>query len=432
MAQEMSAENIIIHDVRMAHDSDSRKQNILITDGRIAAIGEDIPLPESGYHINGDSCIASLGFADVHVHFRVPGNPEKETIASGSAAAAAGGFTAVCTMPNLNPTPDSPEHLEEQLRLIREESLIDVRPYAAITIGRKGREIVDVEALAPLCCGFSDDGSGVQDDGIMREAMARVAEADSILAAHCEVNELLRNGYIHDGEYARRNRHRGICSESEWRQIERDLRIADDTGCRYHVCHISTRESVELIRDAKASGVKVTCETGPHYLWFCDEDLQENGRFKMNPPLRSASDREALLEGIADGTIDIIATDHAPHTAEEKGRGLERSLMGVVGLETAFSASYTALVKAGIITFTRLLCLMSENPRRIFRLGGKLAVGESADIVILNTSEEWIVDPKKFKTKGRATPFEGIILTGMPKWTILKDRIVADNTGFPL
>lgn len=424
----MSSENIIIRDVLIPQDSTLQKQNIVITDGRIAAIGEGIHLPESGYLIDGDSRIATLGLADVHVHFRVPGNPEKETIATGSAAAAAGGFTSVCTMPNLNPAPDSPEHLEEQMRLIREESIIDVHPYAAITVGRKGREIVDVEALAPLCCGFSDDGSGVQDEGIMREAMARITEVGSILAAHCEVNELLRNGYIHDGEYARRNSHRGICSESEWRQIERDLRLADDTGCRYHVCHISTRESVELIRDAKASGVKVTCETGPHYLWFCDEDLQENGRFKMNPPLRSASDREALLEGIADGTIDIIATDHAPHTAEEKGRGLERSLMGVVGLETAFGASYTALVKSGIISLPRLLALMSENPRRIFRLGGKLAVGEAADIVIMDTFEEWIVDPSRFKTKGRSTPFEGVRLTGMPKWTILRDRIVADNT----
>lgn len=413
-----SERNILIKGARILRGERFMPTDILVKEGRISAIGGRPEIPADVHTIEATGLTASYGLADVHVHFRVPGNPEKETIATGSAAAAEGGFTTVCTMPNLNPAPDSPEHLEEQLKLIRDESGIEVIPYATITIGRKGKEITDIETLAPMCCGFSDDGSGVQDRGIMREAMSRIAAMDSILAAHCEDNTLLRNGYIHDGVYAKTHGHRGICSESEWRQIERDLRLADDTGCRYHVCHISTSESVELIRDAKKSGVKATCETGPHYLWFSDEDLREEGRFKMNPPLRGKADREALLEGIADGSIDILATDHAPHTAGEKALGLKRSLMGVVGLETAFGASYTALVNRGVIDLARLLELMCGAPRRIFRLGGALEVGERANIVLLDTDAKWTVDPAVFKSKGRATPFAGMELQGKSTITI--------------
>ncbi len=353
------------------------------------------------------------GLADVHVHFREPGFSYKETIKTGSEAALAGGFTAVCTMPNLNPAPDSIENLLPQLEIIKRDAAIKVIPYATITKKRLGNELVDYEALAPYVAGFSDDGSGVQDEEVMRRAMKGIAPTGKILAAHCEVNDLLRGGYIHDGEYARRHRHRGICSESEWREIDRNIRLASETGCRLHICHISTAESVALIRDARKAGIEVTCETGPHYLAFCDEDLQEDGRFKMNPPIRSARDRDALIEGIVDGTIECIATDHAPHSAEEKSRGLERSAMGVVGLETALAAVYTTLVKPGIISLDKLVEIMSTNPRRIFGIEG------DPGKVTVDFSESFIVDPTTFKSMGKATPFEGMELYGK----ILKTEI---------
>lgn len=346
------------------------------------------------------------GLADVHVHFREPGFSYKETIRTGSEAALAGGFTAVCTMPNLDPAPDSVENLERQLEIIRRDAVIQVIPYATITRLRMGHEPVDYQALAPLVAGFSDDGSGVQDEEVMLKAMKGIAPTGKILAAHCEVNDLLRGGYIHDGEYARRHGHRGICSESEWREIERNIRLASITGCRLHICHISTAESVALIREARKAGIEVTCETGPHYLTFCDEDLREEGRFKMNPPIRSARDRDALIEGIVDGTIEIIATDHAPHAASEKSRGLEKSAMGVVGLETALAAVYTTLVRPGIIDLDKMIDLMSRNPRRIFGIGG------DPGKVTVDLDASYVVDPEEFKTMGRATPYEGLELYG--------------------
>ena len=353
------------------------------------------------------------GLADVHVHFREPGFSYKETIRTGSEAALAGGFTAVCTMPNLKPAPDSVENLRQQLDIIEREAVIKVIPYATITRLRMGHEPVDYEALAPYVAGFSDDGSGVQDEDVMRTAMKGIAPTGKILAAHCEVNDLLRGGYIHDGEYARRHGHRGICSESEWREIERNIRLAAETGCRLHICHISTAESVALIRDARKAGIEVTCETAPHYLAFCDEDLKEDGSFKMNPPIRSARDRDALIEGIIDGTIECIATDHAPHSAEEKSRGLEKSAMGVVGLETALAAVYTTLVKPGTITLEKLTDIMSLNPRRIFGIEG------DPGKVTVDFSEKFTVDPSTFRSMGKATPFEGMELYGK----ILKTEI---------
>ena len=346
------------------------------------------------------------GLADVHVHFREPGFSYKETIKTGSEAALAGGYTAVCTMPNLKPAPDSLENLRQQLDIIERDAVIKVIPYATITRQRLGHELVDYAALAPYVAGFSDDGSGVQDEDVMRAAMKGIAPTGKILAAHCEVNSLLRGGYIHDGEYARKNGHRGICSESEWREIERNIRLAAETGCRLHICHISTAESVALIRDARKAGIEVTCETGPHYLTFCDEDLQEHGRFKMNPPIRSRHDRDALIEGIVDGTIECIATDHAPHSADEKSRGLEKSAMGVVGLETALAAVYTTLVKPGIISLEKLVEIMSTNPRRIFGIEG------DPGKVTVDFSENFIVNPATFKSLGKATPFEGMQLYG--------------------
>ena len=358
------------------------------------------------------------GFCDVHVHFREPGFSYKETIKTGSMAAAKGGYTSVCTMPNLNPVPDSTEHLKEQTDIIEKDAVIEVMPYAAITIGEKGEELVDMESLADKVIAFSDDGRGVQSEEMMREAMIRAKALGKMIVAHCEVNELLRGGYIHDGDYAKEHGHRGICSESEWKQIERDLRLAKETGCAYHVCHISTKESVDIIRKAKAEGVNVTCETGPHYLVMDDSDLQEEGRFKMNPPLRSKADREALIEGIKDGTIDMIATDHAPHSAEEKSRGLEKSPFGITGIETCFPVVYTKLVKTGIITLEKAMELLVFNARK--RFGIKL--GNDFTVWDLEAIEK--VEPEKFISMGKATPFEGWELFGKCLLTVKNGKIV--------
>lgn len=357
-------------------------------------------------------------FCDVHVHFREPGFFYKETIKSGSLSAARGGYTDVCTMPNLKPVPDSVENIKEQLRIIENTAAIRVHPYAAITKGEMGMELVDFEKLAPYCIAFSDDGRGVQSEAMMLAAMLKAKKLNKIIAAHCEDNSLLNGGYIHKGEYAAAHGHRGISSESEWRQIERDLKLAKETGCKYHVCHISTAESVELIRKAKAEGVDVTCETGPHYLVLSDKDLEEDGRFKMNPPLRGERDRFALIEGIKDGTIDMIATDHAPHSLEEKSRGLEKSLMGVVGLETAFPVLYTYLVKEGIITLERLIELMSVNPRKRF------GIKETEDICVFALDSEYEVIPDEFLTMGRSTPFAGRRVFGKNLITVCGGKTV--------
>ncbi|MBQ1893068.1 MAG: dihydroorotase [Clostridia bacterium] len=359
------------------------------------------------------------GFCDVHVHFREPGFSYKETIKTGSIAAARGGYTEVFAMPNLNPVPDSVPHLNEELELINRDAVISVRPYGALTEGEKGRVSADLEGMAPLVIAFSDDGKGVQDAGMMREVMARCASLNKVLAAHCEDESLLHGGYIHDGRYAAAHGHRGICSASEWKPIERDLKLAAETGVKYHVCHVSAKESVKLIRDAKRSGVNVTCETAPHYLLLDENDLIEDGRFKMNPPLRSREDREALLEGLADGTIDVIATDHAPHSAEEKARGLEKSPFGIVGIETAFPLVYTHLVKKGVIPMDRLLELLVTNPRD--RFGLALSNGDWA---LWDLSEEYAIDPDGFLSMGKATPFAGWKVLGRCLMTVHDGRTV--------
>lgn len=368
--------------------------------------------------ISGHEVFIFPGFCDVHVHFRQPGFSYKETIASGSRAAARGGYTDVCAMPNLKPVPDSPEHLRMEQELIDRDAVIGVHPYGAITLEEKGETLVDMPALAPNICAFSDDGRGVQSPDMMRTAMTQAKQLGKIIAAHCEVNELVRGGVIHDGVYAREHGHKGICSESEWQQIERDIALAKETGCAYHVCHISTKESVELIRQAKADGVNITCETGPHYLVYCDEDLQEDGRFKMNPPLRSRADMEALIAGIVDGTIDMIATDHAPHSAEEKSKGLDGSSMGVVGLETAFAALYTHLVRPGIISLARLVELFSVNARNRF----DLPAGD--DFTVWDLDRAYTVDPAEFLSMGRATPFAGDTLYGRCLMTVHNGQVV--------
>ena len=332
----------------------------------ISAFGGDVSFVAPSFVF--DNVIIIPGLCDVHVHLREPGFSYKETIASGTLASARGGYTAVCSMPNLNPAPDSIENLEKQLEIIRRDACIAVHPYGTITKGQAGEALSDMADMAESCVAFSDDGRGVQNKEMMIFAMNEAKRVGKMIVAHCEDNSLLRGGYIHDGEYARAHGHRGICSESEWVQIERDLRLAEEIGCAYHVCHISTRESVEVIRAAKARGVNVTCETGPHYILLDDSCLMEDGRFKMNPPLRSPSDREAILEGVLDGTIDMIATDHAPHSDEEKSRGLKKSAMGVVGIETAFPLLYTNLVKTGVISLEELVKLMCENPRERFNI----------------------------------------------------------------
>lgn len=395
----------------MTHDFACRYEKIRAFAEKFLADGGLSPVISKKY-------IIVPGLCDVHVHFREPGFSYKETIASGSAAAAHGGYTTVCTMPNLDPVPDSAEHLHVQLDAIERGAAIKVLPYGAITVGEKGEKLADMEAMSDKVCAFSDDGKGVQNDEMMREAMTAAKRLGKIIAAHCEDNSLLFGGYIHDGEYAKAHGHRGISSASEYKQIERDLRLVEETGCAYHVCHISTKESVELIRQAKAHGVNVTCETAPHYLVLCDEDMQEDGRFKMNPPLRSLEDKQALIEGIKDGTIDMIATDHAPHSAEEKGRGLEKSLMGVVGLETAFPVLCTELVMKNIITLDRLVELMSFKPKERF------GIDTENDFAVFDISEAYKIDPEDFLSMGHATPFAGREVFGRCLLTVHNEKVV--------
>ena len=370
-----------------------------------------------------DKYIRFPGFCDVHVHFREPGFSYKETIGTGSRAAAAGGYTAVCTMPNLSPVPDSVENMRLEQDIIDRDAVIAVYPYASITKSELGEELSDMEELRSRAVAFSDDGKGVQSEDMMRRAMEKAASLGKIIAAHCEVNELLRGGYIHDGRYAAEHGHAGICSESEWREIERDVRLAGETNCAFHVCHISCRESVEIIRKAKRDGVNVTCETAPHYLVLCEDDLMEDGRFKMNPPLRSADDRAALIEGIKDGTIDMIATDHAPHSKEEKSKGLKGSAMGITGLETAFPVLYSRLVKTGVISLERLIELMAVNPRKRFGI----PIGD--DYTVWDLDAEHEIDPAEFISMGRATPFEGMKVSGRCIRTVYGGKTVYEYKG---
>ena len=397
--------------------------DLLTAEGRIVSIARGLDAAGAAV-IDLHHAAVFPGFVDVHVHLREPGFSYKETIRTGALSAARGGYVHVCAMPNLDPVPDSLESLNVQREIIARDAAIHVHPYGAITRGERGEALADMEAMAPFVAGFSDDGRGVQSGEMMRKAMEEAKRLGKPIAAHCEDNGLLRGGYIHDGDYARAHGHRGICSESEWGQIARDLKLAEETGVKYHVCHVSAKESVALIREAKARGVDVTCETGPHYLVFCDGDLREDGRFKMNPPIRSREDRAALIEGLRDGTIDMIATDHAPHSAEEKGRGLEKSAMGVVGLETAFAAVYTHLVKPGILSMDRLMALLNGNAARRFGYGTPLAEGQPADLTVFGLDRPFRVDPEQFRSMGRATPFAGMELYGVCLLTMADGKIV--------
>ena len=405
-------------------DGSFENMDVAVSDGRIVSVGPS--LPREGFSvIECTDQVIVPGFVDVHVHLREPGFSYKETVASGTAAAAAGGYTAVCAMPNLDPVPDSLEHLRPELDAIARDGRVRVYPYGAITRGEKGAELADLAAMAPFVPGFSDDGKGVQSREEMKAAMELAKSLDKPIVAHCEDESLLTAGWcVHDGDWARRNGFAGNPSESEWRQVERDLDLVRETGCRYHVCHVSTKESVALIRKAKAEGLPVSCETGPHYLLLTDEDLMDEGRFKMNPPIRSAADREALIEGLLDGTVDCIATDHAPHSAEEKSRGL-RSLNGIVGLECAFSVLYTELVEPGIVPFPALLNALCVNPRRLFRLpGGTIEAGSIADLTVLDLNRPQAVDSSTFLSMGRATPFDGWTVTAGVDKTICSGNLV--------
>lgn len=408
------------------------ESELLIDDGLIADISPKVFRCDNITVVSCNNCIIVPGFVDVHVHLREPGFLYKETIETGTAAASHGGFTHICPMPNLNPVPDSIENLDIELEQIKKSALIGVHTYGAITVGEKGEVLSDMESMKNYVVAFSDDGRGVQNKEMMRSAMLTAKPLGKIIAAHCEVNELLDGGYIHDGKYAKNHGHKGICSRSEYEQIQRDVRLSEETGEGYHVCHISCKESVDIIRKAKSRGVNVTCETAPHYLVLSDKDLKEDGRFKMNPPLRDEEDRLALLEGIVDGTIDMIATDHAPHSAEEKSKGLEKSLMGVVGLETSFAVMYTKLVKKGLISLEKLLQLMHDNPKERFKIGGEIQKSQKADLAVISLADEWTVNPSEFLSMGRATPFEGEKLFGKTRLTMYNGNIVYNDGSVKL
>ena len=419
--------NVLIKNANVYYENTMTQADMLVCDGTVSSIGNGIAVSENFPVIDGQGLFIVPGFADVHVHLREPGFFYKETIQTGTQAAARGGFTLVCSMPNLNPVPDSAENMAVQQEIIDKDAVIKVLPYASITKGEKGAELVNFDELYDKCFAFSDDGKGVQTEAMMLTAMEKAKALGKPIVAHCEDESLLFGGYIHDGEYARLHGHRGICSESEWKQVERDIELVRKTGVQYHVCHISTKETVDLVRKAKAEGLPVSCETAPHYLAFCDMELEEHGRWKMNPPIRSAQDRDALIKGVQDGTIEVIATDHAPHSEEEKSKGLEKSNMGVVGIETSFAAMNTYMVKRGYITMEQLVQIMSINPREKFGLPAGIKVGEKADFVLIDPNKEFVVDSKDFVSKGKFTPFLGKTLYGDILLTVYNGKAVYEN-----
>ena len=421
--------NYLITNANVFYDDRFVRKNVLVENGVIADISSVLPPVTSGVTIfDFNNLFIFPGLIDVHVHLREPGFFYKETIKSGTMAAARGGFTGVCSMPNLNPVPDCEESLRAQTEIIERDALVHVYPYGSITAGEKQKKLSDMEAIAEKVVAFSDDGVGVQSGEMMREAMIKAKSLGKAIVAHCEVNELLGGTAIHDGQYARKIGHRGISSESEWKEVWRDIELSRETGCSLHICHISTKESVELVRKAKADGLSVTCETAPHYLTLCDRDLKDDGAFRMNPPLRDESDRAALVEGIKDGTIDMIATDHAPHSAEEKGRGLLGSLNGIVGLETAFPVLYTSLVKTGVISLERLLELMHTNPSRRFKIGNPLEVGAPADLTVFDLNTQYEIKTSDFLSMGKSSPFAGNSVYGKCKLTMVGGKIAWQET----
>ncbi len=420
---------LLLNQMTVFRNGAADQVSVLVDNGRIISISKEAPVVSDARVIEFDHGCLFPGFVDVHVHLREPGFSYKETIETGTKAAAHGGFTAVCPMPNLKPVPDSLEHLQPELDAIAKDSVIHCHPYGAITVGEKGQELSDLEGMAPYVVAFSDDGKGVQSDDMMREAMGRAKALGKIIVAHCEDESLLNGGYIHDGDYARAHGHKGNVSASEWKQVERDLELVRQTGCAYHICHVSTKETVELVRQAKAEGLDVTCETTPHYLVFNDSMLQEDGRFKMNPPIRSEEDRQALIAGLLDGTVDMIATDHAPHSAEEKSKGLEKSYFGIVGLETAFPVLYTELVKTGVLTMEQLIDRMVTKPAQRFGIGSALEEGAVADLTVFDLDASYTVDPADFLSMGKSTPFAGRTVFGKCLLTLSGGEIAWQEEG---
>ena len=420
---------ILLDQMLVFRKGKAEKLSVLVEDGRIVSLSKETPALSDAHVIELKNATLFPGFVDVHVHLREPGFSYKETIAAGTRAAARGGFTAVCPMPNLKPVPDSPANLQPQLDLIRRDAVVHVHPYGAITVGEQGQTLADLEGLADQVVAFSDDGKGVQDPEKMRQAMRRAKALGKLIVAHCEDESLVGGGYIHDGAYAKAHGHRGNPSASEWKQVERDLELVRQTGCAYHICHVSTKETVELVRRAKAEGLDVTCETTPHYLVFNDSMLQEDGRFKMNPPIRSEEDRQALIAGLLDGTVDMIATDHAPHSAEEKSKGLEKSYFGIVGLETAFPVLYTELVKTGVLTMEQLIDRMVTRPAQRFGIGSALEEGAVADLTVFDLDASYTVDPADFQSMGKSTPFAGRTVFGKCLLTLSGGEIAWQEEG---
>ncbi len=412
---------------RNAYVHNIGKADIAVENGVISQIASFISPAEGDIVFDLDNMHIFPGFADVHVHLREPGFSYKETVASGTRASAAGGFTHVCSMPNLKPVPDSRDNLAQQLDIIERDAVINVHPFGAITIGQAGEELAAMEDMSDCVIGFSDDGRGVQSADMMRSAMIKAKQLGKIISAHCEDNSLLCGGYIHKGDYCAANGHNGICSESEWGPIARDIELVKETGVSYHVCHISAKESVDIIRKAKAEGVDITCETAPHYLVFADSDLQDEGRFKMNPPIRGSEDRDALIQGILDGTVDMIATDHAPHSAEEKSGGLKGSLNGIVGIETSFPVMYTHFVKTGVISLEKLIKLMSVNPARRFVLDNGIEVGKKANFTVFDLSCSYNITSQEFLSKGKSSPFDGMKVWGKCLLTVANGNIAYNN-----
>lgn len=420
---------ILLNHVTVFRKGTAEQMSVLVEDGRIVSLSKEAPVVSGAHVIELDKGVLFPGFVDVHVHLREPGFSYKETIGTGTRAAARGGFTSVCPMPNLKPVPDSLAHLQEELACIEKDAVIHVYPYGAITVEEKGQELAALEEMAPHVVAFSDDGKGVQNPEMMKQAMLRAKALGKLIVAHCEDESLIQGGYIHDGAYAKAHGHRGNPSASEWKQVERDLDLVRETGCAYHVCHVSTKETVELIRKAKAEGLDVTCETTPHYLVMNDSMLQEDGRFKMNPPIRSEEDRQALLAGILDGTVDMVATDHAPHSAEEKSRGLEKSFYGIVGLETAFPVLYTELVRPGILTLEKLIDVMYTNPAKRFGIGSPVEEGAAADLTVFDLEASYPVDPADFLSMGKSTPFTGRTVFGRCLLTLAGGEIAWQAEG---
>jgi dihydroorotase len=410
----------------LCHNGEMQTVDIRIEEGKIAEIGKH--LKASGETImNADGKLVAPGFIDVHVHLREPGGEQKETIETGTLAAARGGFTTICAMPNTKPVPDTVEHLKNLKERIKENAHVRVLPYASITVKEAGQELTDFESLQKEgAFAFTDDGAGVQNAGIMLKAMKKAAALQASVVAHCEDNTLVFGGVVHDGVFAKTHNIQGIPSVCEAVHIARDVLLAEAAGCHYHVCHISTKESVRTVRDAKKAGIHVTAEVTPHHLLLTEEDIPGlDANYKMNPPLRSKEDREALINGLLDGTIDCIATDHAPHTIEDKQAGIYKAPFGIVGLETAFPLLYSRFVQTGIFTLKKLVDWMTIKPAEIFKLPyGRLEEGAAADLVIIDLNLEKEIVPQHFASKGRNTPFGGWKCKGWPIATFVNGKLV--------